>query len=73
MKIHNPRKITIEIEKKDMDILTKAYYILDNLSSELENYKGIGIEYSVFESNEDDFYDFLEEMKGYICGITDKW
>lgn len=71
MKIREPKRITVEIEEKDMEILANAYDILDTLSSKLEDYKGVKIEYSVFGETKNSFFEFLEEMKCYIIDILD--
>ncbi len=73
MKIHEPKRIKVEIEEKDMKILINAYDILDTLASKLEDYKGIEVEYSVYEETQNSFFEFLNEMKGYISDITDDW
>ena len=73
MKVYEPNTVRIEIEEEEMKILKKAYTILDELSSRLEYFEDKKVEYLPFGTNENDFYDLLTDMKGYISEVTDDW
>lgn len=74
MKVYEPKRVAIEINEKEINTLKEAYDFLEKLSDTIENYEGKEIEYRVFGlTTEDEFYELLADMKGYICNVTNDW
>lgn len=74
MKVYEPKRVTIEINEKEVNALKEAYNLLEVLSDKIAEFEGKEIEYRAFGlTTEDEFYELLADMKGYICDVTNDW
>ena len=73
MKVYEPKRVTIEINEKEVNALKEASYFLESLSDTIDNYEGKEIEYRAFGLGEDEFYELLTDMRHYISNVTNDW